>query len=334
MVYYLIEQPEHVQKITTLGVGFERFGTETNNNAVLLNEDQLATYLTTAGLDVVQRRNTDYDGVIKPYFTYIGLPSPQPEDEELEEDDEGYATANPFVTRLRQDDEQGTPTHQQHPRPRHDNNPTRSAYVSACGKRLGDESTALRGNHDRARRAVDVATQALVQARHDLKALEDKMAAIQQRVDWNDEQFGAEFDRMLAHPRIKDVQIDGNRLVVMTHTLCCRNPETQVLHEIGEFRIEIPLTGAAAQVKWNNLSRTVAGGSGSHDAPHIPKGSSPCYGNTGETFRSLLADFQYAEAAYLAIEFVESVNITDPWGRRLVNWPHASPELERQYTTT
>lgn len=133
--------------------------------------------------------------------------------------------------------------------------------------------------------------------------------------------FGQEYDALLRVPKVKDVKVDGRNIVVYTDVLYCKDDRSGYLHEIGAFRIELPLGGASP--RWFNQTRRVTGIAEGQHAPHVYSDGHACLGNTADVFRRLLRDHQFAIAAQYAIEFVEQANTADPAGKRIDNWPRA-----------
>lgn len=131
-----------------------------------------------------------------------------------------------------------------------------------------------------------------------------------------------EYDGLLQIPKVKDVTIDGNNIVVYTDVLYCRDDRTGYIHEIGAFKIELPITNGFSP-RWFNETRKVDAFQGSQQAPHIWADGSACLGNTAALFSDLFSRRQFALAAQLAIEFVESANTSDSAGKRVNQWPIA-----------
>jgi hypothetical protein len=142
------------------------------------------------------------------------------------------------------------------------------------------------------------------------------------------EKYGQEFDRLLAVPKVLDVQGGSGVIKVFTDTLYCIDPRTNQRHEIGKFRIEIFTNCANGGVRWYNLSHKVQGYWGQSQAPHINNEGGACYGNTAEIWPELIGNYEFAAAAMVAIQFVESVNIDDPAGKYIDQWPLAAEEVQ------
>jgi hypothetical protein len=137
------------------------------------------------------------------------------------------------------------------------------------------------------------------------------------------EELGREYDDLVAIPKVLDVTVKKDELVVKTDTIFCLNPKTGLRHEIGQFEIRLDIKRCA--VTWHNLTRQVPGHGGKYfNAPHVSGKGYACLGNTQDLFPMLLRKRQFASAIELAITFVESVNLDDAWGKYITNWPLAA----------
>ena len=142
------------------------------------------------------------------------------------------------------------------------------------------------------------------------------------RLGIHQETIGAEYDNLLNIPKVKDVRVEGKNIVVVTDILYCRDDRSGRYHEIGAFEILIPFAGDGP--RWKNLTRRVTGYQERQNAPHVWSDGRACLGNTADLFPDLINKGQYAIAAQLAIEFVQTANTSDPAGKMVHNWPQAS----------
>lgn len=136
------------------------------------------------------------------------------------------------------------------------------------------------------------------------------------------EELGREFDALLRIPKVKDVKVNRDYIVVTTEILNCKDPRDQVLHEIGAFDIYIPISQHNAVI-WKNLTRRVNGDYRNMNAPHVNNEGLACLGNVKDVFPALIARREFAAAIEVAIAFVESVNVDDKWGKYINQWPLA-----------
>ncbi len=139
------------------------------------------------------------------------------------------------------------------------------------------------------------------------------------------DRFGVEYDNLLRVPKVTDVKVEGGEIRVFTKTLYCKDGHGQ-WREIGAF--QIALNPKEKSPRWHNLTRQVNAFKPGMQAPHVWPAGNACLGNTVTTFETLFNAQQWAIAAALAIEFVESVNLGDPAGKYIGSWPLGTPPAD------
>jgi len=135
------------------------------------------------------------------------------------------------------------------------------------------------------------------------------------------EEFGLEYEDLMKVKGVKDVKVERDTIVILTDVLNCRDERTNLYHEIGAFKIELPMN--SNQPRWTNLTRRVSGMKEGMHAPHVWDTGHACLGNTSDIFPKLFAQRQWSIAAQLAIEFVQSANTADAAGKHVNRWPRA-----------
>jgi hypothetical protein len=140
--------------------------------------------------------------------------------------------------------------------------------------------------------------------------------------------YGQEYDKLLVIPKVRDVQVAPGVVKVFTDTLYCVDPRSGKRHEIGAFRIEIYRDGQNGGVRWFNLTRRIDAYRDDMYAPHVFSDGKACLGNTQDIFPELIGNYEFAAAAMVAIQFVESVNVDDSAGKYVNRWPEAPAEME------
>lgn len=196
----------------------------------------------------------------------------------------------------------------------------REAYILECHKRfektLNGTKDAIKQGHDR----IAQLQQELVRAIRETQGKELKLEQLQSAQCDQIERYGVEYDRLLTVKKVKSVRISDGEVKVFTDTLFCTDPRSDLCHEIGAFEIRIPTNGSGG-VRWFNLTRRVDGYKDQQSAPHIWSDGSACLGNTQEIFPELIASYEFATVAMVAIQFVESVNTDDSAGKHIDRWP-------------
>lgn len=198
---------------------------------------------------------------------------------------------------------------------------SRAAYTKECSARFektvaGTKKAIIDGEAEVAR-----LQQALIKKIREVQGAERKLKQLESCRGGELEKYGQEFDKLLAVPKVRDVQVADGVVKVFTDTLYCVDPRSGKRHEIGAFRIEILTTGANGGVRWYNLTRRVDGYKNGQMAPHIWSEGSACLGTTAEIFPELIGNYEFAAAAMVAIQFAESVNTDDAAGKYIVRWP-------------
>lgn len=136
------------------------------------------------------------------------------------------------------------------------------------------------------------------------------------------EELGREFDELCRVHKVLSVEVKQKSIVLMTDLLYCVDPRTDVRHEIGAFKITIPMD-AEHEVTWLNQTRTIRVDGRTMHAPHVSSHGHACLGNTQDLFPMLIEKREFSHAAQLAIAFVESVNTSDSWGKCIELFPEA-----------
>lgn len=200
---------------------------------------------------------------------------------------------------------------------------SREAYVAACAARLEKAERSTREAITAGKTQINGLQNELLRRIREVRGLERKLPQLQAAQETDLEKYGREFDKLLAVPKVREVEVEGSVVKVFTETLCCIDPRSGLRHEIGRFRIEIHTD--RPEVRWQNLTRRVeAYQGGSMHAPHVFFDGSACLGNAQEIFPDLIANYEFAAAALVAIQFVESVNVGDPAGAYINRWPVAA----------
>lgn len=191
---------------------------------------------------------------------------------------------------------------------------TRAQYTQMCASRLTRTLEATRAQITNLERAVEQTQQTLITQIRDLADNRGRLTQLESTNPQNTERYGSEFDKLFELPKILDVRIARDKISVFTDILYCVDPRTNRTHEIGKFRIDIlPNSG----VLWHNLTRKV----NRMMAPHVDEAGRACLGTLAQTMPDLIARYEFATVAMLAISFIESVNVHDGWGQHIRDWP-------------
>lgn len=201
---------------------------------------------------------------------------------------------------------------------------SREAYIRECSARFNRTVNETRKKIDEGHKEVQRLQAALVKKLRETQGAERKLEQLESCRGGELDKYGLEFDRLLSVPKVIDVVAGDGVVKVFTETLYCVDPRSQTRHEIGKFRIELYTNGANGGVRWFNTTRRVGGYKSDQMAPHIWSDGSACLGNVQEIFPELIGQYEFAAAAMLAIQFVESVNTDDSAGQLIDRWPVAA----------
>lgn len=152
------------------------------------------------------------------------------------------------------------------------------------------------------------------------------LAQLLQNEGTTEDSYGQDFDNILAHPQVINLEIDpvDNKINIWTEIIYCTDHRSDRVYEIGAFKITIHL--GAEKISYINLTRQVNGYECNMQAPHIFPNYEPCLGyDFEEHILRLFMAKQVAPLVYEAMRFIEHVNTDDAAGSRINNWPEVDP---------
>lgn len=153
--------------------------------------------------------------------------------------------------------------------------------------------------------------------------LESELEALRLRTQAAQE-LGREYDSLCQVHKVRSVTVADDHIEVYTDTLLCNDPATGAVYEMGRFKIKIPFS-SSGDVVWKNQTRQVNGYADKMMALHIYENGKACLGNTKPWFKQLIGERKFADAAKLAILFVETVNPEDTRTyKHIGKWPRVS----------
>jgi hypothetical protein len=123
-----------------------------------------------------------------------------------------------------------------------------------------------------------------------------------------------EWNALKDHPRCASIRFRNQAItVITTDDLRLHHPDTGESRWLGQFTITMePLTGKTTIIN-NSTHRN------GRDHPHINNGA-PCFGGNETAFAELLAAGEFYTYFDLMIQFLETVNLRDEWGRYSAYW--------------
>ncbi len=200
----------------------------------------------------------------------------------------------------------------------------RRAYVAKAVRWFRTDAADTEEAIKRGKREVEHLRAKFVQKIRETLAAERKLQELQGSRSKFEPHYAKDFDTLLALDKVVKVKIRRRKVLVYTRVLCCVDPQTGLRHEMGAFRISLVSSG---KVRFFNKTRWVWVKESSMflNHPHVLIWGQACLGNTSEIFPELIANHEFAVAAMLAIQFLESVN-PDDRGTNIKRWPIAASE--------
>ena len=128
------------------------------------------------------------------------------------------------------------------------------------------------------------------------------------------EQVLREWKALENHPRVAEMDFVSNSLVITTtDDIRITREDTGESRWLGAFRININLESCAIRLTNLNTRR------GGRDHPHVTDGQ-PCFGGWHNDFAELLARGQVYTVFELLIQYLETLNLRDEYGRYGAYW--------------
>jgi|GEM_PF-1253753 len=210
------------------------------------------------------------------------------------------------------------------------NQAKRESYIRFCSGRFLADLSEVTQAAQTIRQETAKLEQQLLQKIRDGQFYENRLASLQHSRQEAMAVYGQEFDRLLDHPQIIDLEFDAKSLIVYTNTILCLDPRSGYVHEIGDFKINLYFQPDEDKhcIRWTNLTRKKVWDRDedryiTRHAPHIFESGFACMGNYQKEFPRLIANYEMATAAIMAIRFPESANVNDTYGRQVKYWPRA-----------
>ncbi|MBY0359597.1 MAG: hypothetical protein K2W82_16450 [Candidatus Obscuribacterales bacterium] len=193
----------------------------------------------------------------------------------------------------------------------------RDRYVKICTNNKSAKQTVIAGNLEGLQKKLPF-------LRSQFFTISRQQAVAESKESLSEERLKAEFARLQQVNKLTDVRIGNGVLLLYTDLLYATDPETESQYEIGQFLIIIRTDGReAAPVRWLNQTRQVDGVVKGMQAPYVTADGT-CFANEiEETLIQLVAQFEFAAVAELAIQFIETIN-DDEAGRYIDRWPSSN----------
>lgn len=194
---------------------------------------------------------------------------------------------------------------------------SRDRYIAACGSRGQSDLTGERDTLARLRRENEGYAEALTRTIRDIDRSRARISVLES-LPSRDESYGTEFDKLKTSAHVDTVIVQDDKIIVTTDHLATYPLRDGRIADLGIYRIVIPVGSGIPTA--HNLTRSVRG----FGHPHSHGGGDMCYGNIGSDLATLMGKFEFSLAAQLVIEFLQTINEADDYGKRVRDWPTAS----------
>lgn len=142
----------------------------------------------------------------------------------------------------------------------------------------------------------------------------------------SEERKGTEFDNLLLHPDIENIELEGYRIIVTTKPI--KIEYDGELYFIGRCVIYLDTNGSQGYVlRFKNLDQNIQG----HAHPHVETNGVPCLGNIKECIPQMVGANQFAAVINVAIQYLKSYTHGDGYQpySYLSYWPKIKREKEK-----
>ena len=161
--------------------------------------------------------------------------------------------------------------------------------------------------------------------RHRLKSSYETLSQKRVQVEQAKEQIKeaqntliSDLDKIVNHEKVKDLRIEENIFYVYTEPLHIFTNKGKRYYG-GEYQIKINLT--RSDIKFYGGTPRYGYFSENDPHPHVSGVDGvPCLGSANETIAELSSQAQLYALVMVCIDFLESVNISDPAGEKIKRW--------------
>ncbi len=199
---------------------------------------------------------------------------------------------------------------------------SREAYIRECGRRLQSTIDATRNSITEAERTIADCQHRIVKAVRAEAGFRKKLEQLTSSKIEVEKNFGEEFDRLLQVPGVMRVLVKDNLILVFTDQIDVEFDN--LVYNIGQFRIEVPVLNAHRGIRCFNLTRTLGG----YCHPHIKEDGQCCLGNIADGVAKLIGEYQYSILIQLLLQYLRTVNPSD-WYYSIEHWPRAAKKTTK-----
>lgn len=198
-------------------------------------------------------------------------------------------------------------------------------YLSGCGSAVAENEVAqIRQEIDNRQSRNAEFTQAITSNLTELRLMSGRLDRTIEAA--NDPKYRehvlAEWSALSSHPRLVSAEVaEGTLILITTDDIRLHRADSEDTRWLGAFRITLTLDAGAIDLRNLHTRR------GGRDHPHVVNGN-PCFGANHAAFAQLLAAGDLFVLFELLIQYLETLNLEDEYGRYGAYWfdaPDAQP---------
>jgi hypothetical protein len=142
-----------------------------------------------------------------------------------------------------------------------------------------------------------------------------------------------DLDNIVAHPKVKELFIRDGKFSIETNPIYAYHDVTGDRYYIGNMKIELDPEHTSVKFYGDNPRKSYWTERDPH--PHVNgRSGEACLGNISGTIAELCSQMEMYALTMVCIDFLESVNTSDPAGKNIMNWDRVDDEgnvIEKAY---
>ena len=185
-----------------------------------------------------------------------------------------------------------------------------SQYVDLCDTTRLNLIETLKNKQERIRREVENHSRQMREHLHNLTEVNTEMTCVE-NYEVAKDKYENDYNMIMANGKITKLSISNGHLKFITKTLSIQ------YIPIGKFLVDININ--TQSVKITNITKRLNYQSYYWDHPHVHS-NIPCWGNIESAMLRQLADYELPVVVNMIIEYLESVNESDAYGKHFPEW--------------
>jgi len=192
-------------------------------------------------------------------------------------------------------------------------NRSKQEFLQICNTRLNRQIEDARDNIGVNERQLIDYERAVTTQIQNLRDRRDILNRIETRIGQEDSHWSSEWEKLNRHPRIKNINLNNERVEIETDTVIMTHPDNGKAVKLGRFRVSIDNNNGIIDLE--NLDNPRRG----RAHPHVP-GINPCWGSLSSTVSQLQAEGEYIALMETVFQYLESYNPEDDYGTYSFYW--------------